>query len=158
MDTNKQPSYPRAKVLAPIPISRGTKSQTVWSSDTQLWFMSHGSRKWTDLRILVSLSWSTMANISGRNGSHNGHPHILKGKKSFFLHISKPMTIPAIISSLLPMSKSNLAAKQNQQGNYISNFSWNLDSMVTQHLLPLTPWEGNWCPLPMEEVNYPQKP
>lgn len=68
----------------------------------------------------------------------------------------QPLTTPAIIFSLLPMSESKLAAKQNQQSNYISNFSWNLDSMVTLRLLPLTSWEGNWGPLLREEVNYPE--
>lgn len=79
---------------------------------------------------------------------------VLKEKKSAFSARVKPRPIPTIISSLLPVSKSNLPAKQNQQGNYISNFSWNLDSMVTLCFELLTSWGGNWCPLFMEEVNY----
>lgn len=119
--------------------------------------MFRDSGKWTDLRILVSFSWPvhlTMPTVFVRNGTHNDHPPCIKEKKFFFLCTGQPKTIAAIIPSLLPMSKGNLAAKQNQQGNYISNFFWNLDSMVTLHLRATDLLGGNWCPLLMEEVNY----
>lgn len=129
---------PRARREALFPISRGAESQTVWSFDAQCWFMSHDSGKWTDLRILASFSWQRQL-VSGRNGSHDDHLPLIRGKKKFFLCMGQPKTVSAIILSWLLMSKGNLAAKENQQGNYISNSSWNLDSTVTLQLRPLTP-------------------
>lgn len=90
---------------------------------------------------------------------YNDHPPCIKEKKKFiFLCRGQLRPIPLLFPHYCPTSNSNLVAKQNQQGNYISNFSRNLDSMVTLHLALLTSWGGNWRPLLLEEVNYTPLP
>lgn len=95
----------------------------------------------------------------GERAINNDHPPVLKKKKnsSFSAWVS-PAPFQLSFPHYCPASNSNLVAKQNQQGNYISNFSRNLDSMVTLHLVLLTSWGGNWCPLLLEEVNYTPLP
>lgn len=132
------PKGQRGSPLPHLQRSRVTDSLKFWCSALIYvpWFRK---MDWPKNPCLIQLTLHlTMPTVFVRNGTHNDHPPCIKEKKFFFLCTGQPKTIAAIIPSLMPMSKGNLAAKQNQQGNYISNFSWNLDSMVTLHLVLLT--------------------